>query len=42
MLSDAEIKTKGMRLLANGLGIVEVEQFISLILREPFNYTHWR
>ena len=42
MITDTEIKTKGMQLLSNGMGIVEAERFISLIQREPFDYTQWR
>ena len=39
MKSDTLIKTDGMRILADTLGIVEAERFITLMLREPFNYT---
>ena len=42
MKSDALIKSDGMRILAENLGIVEAERFITLILREPFNYTEWQ
>ena len=42
MISDTEIKLKGFQLLAENLGDVEVERFISLIQREPFDYTNWR
>lgn len=42
MITDTEIKLQGMNLLTQGLGIVEAERFISLIQREPFDYTHWR
>ncbi|GHV72939.1 hypothetical protein AGMMS49940_02410 [Spirochaetia bacterium] len=40
--SDTLIKTDGMRILADTLGIVEAERFITLMLREPFNYTEWQ
>ena len=33
---------KGMDVLTENLGIVDAERFISLILREPFNYTEWQ
>ncbi|GHT88573.1 hypothetical protein FACS1894137_16950 [Spirochaetia bacterium] len=42
MKSDALIKSDGMRILADTLGIVEAERFITLMLREPFNYTDWQ
>lgn len=42
MISDTEIKRKGVELLARQLGSVEMERFIALIQREPFDYTEWR
>ena len=43
MRSDALIKSDGMRVLAENLGIVEeAERFITLVLREPFDYTEWQ
>ena len=39
MLTDTTLKTEGMRILAENLGVVEAERFIALILREPFDYT---
>lgn len=42
MISDIEIKLKGIHLLSEYLGDVEAERFISLIQREPFDYTKWR
>ena len=42
MRNDALIKSEGMRVLAESLGIVEAERFITLILRESFNYTEWQ
>jgi len=42
MRSDTLIKSDGMRVLAERLGIVEAERFITLVLREPFNYTDWQ
>ena len=42
MKTDTEIRTDGLRLLVEGLGRVEAERFISLILREPFDYTQWQ
>jgi hypothetical protein len=42
MITDTVIKRDGMRVLAENLGIVEAERFITLMLREPFNYTEWQ
>lgn len=42
MISDSEIKSKGIQILAKHLGDVEMERFIALIQREPFDYTKWR
>jgi len=42
MITDTEIKVKGIQLLSQHLGTVEAERFIALIQREPFDYTSWR
>lgn len=42
MITDTEIKLKGMQILHEHLGDVEAERFIALIQREPFDYTAWR
>lgn len=42
MITDTEIRLKGFKILAKYLGDVEAERFISLIQREPFDYTQWR
>ena len=42
MMTDTEIRIKGAEALRSSLGVVEAERFISLILREPFDYTKWR
>jgi len=42
MITDTEIKLKGVQVLAKYLGDVETERFIALIQREPFDYTKWR
>lgn len=41
-MTDTEIKIKGFQTLADALGHVDAERFITLILREPFDYTEWR
>ena len=40
--SDTVVKSEGMRVLLEGLGKVDAERFISLIIREPFDYTKWQ
>ncbi len=42
MMTNTEIKVKGLRILTDSLGIVEAEQFVALIQQEPFDYTKWR
>mgnify|MGYP006353704333 FL=1 len=42
MITDTEIRIKGVKILTEFLGDVEAERFISLIQREPFDYTKWR
>jgi hypothetical protein len=42
MIADTVLKNEGMRILAENLGLVEAERFITLMLREPFNYTEWQ
>lgn len=42
MINDTEIKLKGLKVLTEHLGDVEAEKFITLIQREPFDYTKWR
>ena len=42
MLTDSEVKVKGIEILIKELGEVEAERFISLLIREPFDYTEWQ
>jgi len=42
MRSDTVLRQEGMRILSDKLGLVEAERFISLIIREPFDYTKWQ
>jgi hypothetical protein len=41
MMTDTEIRVKGVAALSSSLGSVEAERFIALISREPFDYTRW-
>jgi len=42
MITDTELRIKGFRVLFEALGEIEAERFISLIMREPFDYTKWQ
>ncbi|MCD7855030.1 MAG: hypothetical protein LUD77_10965 [Clostridiales bacterium] len=42
MMNSIEIMNKGINCLLEKLGVVETEQFISLIIREKFDYTKWQ
>jgi hypothetical protein len=42
MSTDTEIRVKGLKALNDALGQVEAERFVTLLLREPFDYTRWR
>lgn len=42
MMTDTEIRVRGITALSSSLGSVEAERFIALILREPFDYTRWQ
>ena len=42
MSNDTVLKREGMKILAERLGLVKAERFISLMIREPFDYTEWQ
>jgi hypothetical protein len=42
MLTDTEIKKKGLKVLVENLGDIDAEKFIRLITKEPFDYTQWQ
>jgi hypothetical protein len=42
MLTDTALRQRGLEVLTEGLGILDSERFISLILSEPFDYTEWQ
>lgn len=42
MITDTEIRVKGIKALTHALGDVQAERFITLIIREPFDYTKWQ
>ena len=37
-----EIMNRGMQCLTDNLGVIEAEHFISVIIREKFDYTKWQ
>ncbi|MCL2349753.1 MAG: hypothetical protein FWC50_16000 [Planctomycetaceae bacterium] len=41
-MTEAVLLKTGMQVLIEKLGHVEAERFISILLREPFDYTQWR
>jgi hypothetical protein len=38
MMTNTEIKVKGLQILTKSLGLVEAERFVALIQQEPFDY----
>lgn len=41
-MTEAQLRAEGMKILRESLGLVESERFITLLLRERFDYTAWR
>ncbi len=37
-----ELVNRGMKCLREGLGDIETEEFIAIIIRERFDYTKWQ
>ncbi|MBN1138865.1 MAG: hypothetical protein JXM73_19930 [Anaerolineae bacterium] len=42
MITDTEIRAKGIEILIKALGELNAERFITLLLREPFDYIQWQ
>lgn len=42
MITDTELRIQGMNALLKALGVVQAERFITLMIREPFDYTKWQ
>lgn len=42
MNSTVDIMNRGINCLIEKLGVVDTEQFISVIMREKFDYTKWQ
>ena len=41
-MNDTVLKQNAIKCLIDNLGIVQTERFISLIIKEPFDYTEWQ
>lgn len=41
-ITDTEVKLKGLDALLEALGEVDAERFITLLNRDPFDYTLWQ
>jgi hypothetical protein len=41
-ITDTEVKQKGLGALMDALGEVDAERFITLLNRDPFDYTVWQ
>ena len=42
MTNTVDILNRGMECLTEKLGVVEAEHFISVLIRERFDYTKWQ
>lgn len=42
MITDTELKVKGMNVLTKHLGLVDSEKFIYLLHKDKLDYTAWR
>jgi hypothetical protein len=40
--TETTLRNKAMRVLIQNLGAVAAERFITLVNREPFDYTEWQ
>jgi len=41
-MNDTVLSRNVIKCLIDNFGIVQTERFISLIIKEPFNYTKWQ
>ena len=41
-MNTVEVMNRGMECLVENLGMIEAEHFISVIIREKFDYTKWQ
>lgn len=40
--TDSELLITGMNLLTKGMGVIEAERFIAMIIHEKSDYTKWQ
>ena len=41
-MTETTLMKTGMKVLIDQLGNINAEKFVSILLREPFDYTEWR
>ena len=41
-MTETVLMKTGMKVLIEQLGNINAERFVSILLREPFDYTEWR
>ena len=41
-MTETVLMKTGMKVLIEQLGNIDAERFVSMLLREPFDYTEWR
>jgi hypothetical protein len=41
-MNDTILRRNALKCLIDNFGIVQAERFISLIIKEPFDYTKWQ
>lgn len=41
-MTTVEVLDRGMRCLVENMGVVEAEHFITIVMREKFDYTKWQ
>ena len=41
-MTETVLLKTGMKVLIQHLGNIDAERFVSILLREPFDYTQWR
>jgi len=41
-MTETVLMKTGMKVLVEQLGNINAEKFVSILLREPFDYTEWR
>jgi hypothetical protein len=42
MITEVELRIKGVNVLSDSLGLVDAERFLSIMHKESFDYTQWQ